>query len=276
MGFARRDFATSRPNPAVLRATIAAMRDRRREIDRRVAASRRRWRYIRRRTTVAAGVVIVVVVGLRQACAPDGGQGARWVATARAPEVAAYAQPGDAKPTHVLPNPDQNGTALVFLVDDDDADGQWMPVYLPVRPNGTTGWIRARDVTLTQTRYRITVDLSSRTLQVTHDGSVTLQTRVAVGTKDTPTPGGTYYITEVIAPPDPDTIYGPYVLGLSGYSTTLDSFEGRGQGVIGIHGTNDESALGTRVSAGCIRVHNDIITNMAKTIPLGTPVDLVP
>jgi lipoprotein-anchoring transpeptidase ErfK/SrfK len=231
----------------------------------------------RRRVVVAATFVLGLAI-LRIGCGSSDGSvfGARWVATATVPEVAAYAEPGDSKPTHRLANPDQNGGVLVFLVHGRNASGTWLPVYLPVRPNGTKGWIRARDVTLSQTRYEISVDLSAHTLRIAHDGSVTLQAKVGLGEEDTPTPGGTYYIKELIEPPNPHTLYGPYVFGLSGYSNTLSSFRGQGDGVIGIHGTNDETSIGENVSSGCIRLHNDIITNMAEYIPLGTPVDITP
>ena len=40
-----------------------------------------------------------------------------------------------------------------------------------------------------------------------------------------------------------------------------------------IHGTNDPSVLGTRVSLGCIRVHEDVVARLAL-LPLGTPVEV--
>ena len=53
----------------------------------------------------------------------------------------------------------------------------------------------------------------------------------------------------------------------------LDEFNG-GDGVIGIHGTNEPEAIGSDVSHGCIRVDNDTITQMAGMLPLGTPVHI--
>jgi hypothetical protein len=44
---------------------------------------------------------------------------------------------------------------------------------------------------------------------------------------------------------------------------------------VGIHGTNEPQGLGTDVSHGCIRIGNDAIVRLAKTLPLGTPVDVV-
>ena len=46
------------------------------------------------------------------------------------------------------------------------------------------------------------------------------------------------------------------------------------RGVIGIHGTNQPELLGGPASHGCIRVHNDTISEMAGFLPLGTPVSI--
>src|SRR5262249_53882711 len=102
-----------------------------------------------------------------------------------------------------------------------------------------------------------------------------IDTAIGVGTSDTPTPGGTYYLAELLQPPDPNGAYGPYAFGLNGFSDALTSFNG-GEGVIGIHGTNDPSSIGRDVSHGCIRVSNDVIVEMAGMLPLGTPVDIQP
>jgi lipoprotein-anchoring transpeptidase ErfK/SrfK len=93
----------------------------------------------------------------------------------------------------------------------------------------------------------------------------------------TPTPGGLYYIKELLKPPNPNTVYGPYAYGLSGFSDALESFEG-GDAVIGIHGTNDPSGLGKDVSHGCIRMPNDQIIKLVEEIklPLGVPVEIRP
>jgi len=60
---------------------------------------------------------------------------------------------------------------------------------------------------------------------------------------------------------------------LSGFSNQLTSFAG-GDGVIGIHGTNDPSTIGQTVSHGCIRMHNADIEKLVPVLPLGTPVEI--
>jgi len=144
-----------------------------------------------------------------------------------------------------------------------------------VRPNGTTAWIAAGTVTLSRNRFRIEVDVSDHRLVVWDSDQVVVDTPVGIGTGSTPTPIGSFYLIELLAPADPGGIYGPYAFGLSGYSETLASFNG-GEGVIGIHGTDDPTSIGRDSSHGCIRVPNETIAHMASILPLGTPVVIAP
>ncbi|MFV0259062.1 MAG: L,D-transpeptidase [Acidimicrobiales bacterium] len=190
------------------------------------------------------------------------------------PTVTARYEPRlDAPEVVTLDHPTSRGGPLVFrALGPPTADG-WIQVLLPVRPNGTTGWIPLDDAALTRNPYRITIDVANFALTVTRDDEVVLQTQVALGTGDTPTPIGDFYLTELLRPTDPTGIYGPYAYGLSGFSDTLDSFNG-GPGGIGIHGTNQPELLGTTVSHGCIRLRNDIIEQLTTFLPLGTPVSI--
>ncbi|HEX2192768.1 MAG TPA: L,D-transpeptidase [Acidimicrobiales bacterium] len=214
-------------------------------------------------TTVASGID---VTNIRP--------GYSVVANAKVPTVNVYANRGDTgTPRHRLSNPTEIGGPLVFLVERGDAE--WLQVNLPVRPNGSTGWIRASDVTLTEHNYRIVVELAAHRITVTQGNQVILAEPVALGESDTPTPGGKFYTKELLQPPNPNTVYGPYAYGLSGFSNALTSFAG-GEAIIGIHGNNDPSTLGKDVSAGCIRMSNSGITKLATTLPLGVPVEIRP
>ena len=193
------------------------------------------------------------------------------VAEAVIPEVAVYETPNAPKPRQTIAQPDDPPRPLVFLVKTEQSP--WLEVHLPVRPNGTTGWIREADVKLTQHDYRITVELNNHKITVTKGNAIVRQEPVAVGRDQTPTPGGLYYTKELLKAPNPNTVYGPYAYGLNGFSNVLNSFAGT-EAVIGIHGTNDNSVLGKDVSAGCIRMSNEGITRLAETLPLGVPVDI--
>jgi lipoprotein-anchoring transpeptidase ErfK/SrfK len=199
-----------------------------------------------------------------------------FVASANGESVAVYDAPDPAaEPAQSLDNPTENGGPLVFLVKDKDSTPGWLEVYLPVRPNGSTGWIQADGVDVAVDDYRVEVAIGAHRIRVFKGDDVVLDEPVGVGTNDTPTPGGVFYLKELLQPPDPTGPYGPYAYGLSGYSNVLSSFAG-GDGVIGIHGTNDPSSIGRDVSHGCIRMSNEGITRLAGLLPLGTPVAILP
>ncbi|WP_062206063.1 L,D-transpeptidase [Demequina salsinemoris] len=204
------------------------------------------------------------------------------ILTAHEPDIDVYDEPGGEvslvlRSADVLTAPDQ--TPLVMLVTESGegagaaGDAGWYEVYLPVRPNGSTGWVRASDVEVDTTRFWISVDLSEFTLTVHEGTDVVLTTQIGVGRDDRPTPGGVYYLKELLKVPNPAGAYGPYAYGLSGFQSTLETFNG-GDAVIGIHGTNDDTSFGRVVSSGCMRLPNAVITELAEEIgpPLGTPV----
>ncbi len=183
----------------------------------------------------------------------------------------------DAEVIAEFQHPTSMGGPLVFravdgTLDDPAGGGDWLEVLLPIQPNGTTGWIRADEVSLSNNPYRLEIDRATFTLRVYELSELWLQTTIAVGTGDTPTPVGEFYLKELLAPPDPNGPYGPYAFGLSGFSEVLESFGGADAAIIGLHGTNDPDALGTNVSSGCIRLDNAVIDQLAQTLPLGTPV----
>lgn len=152
--------------------------------------------------------------------------------------------------------------------------GEWVQVLLPVRPNGTLGWVKGVEVSRIAVTHRIVVDLSSNTMQIENEGAVVGTYPISTGTGGTPTPAGLFYVRELVVQARSDGPYGPFVFGLSGYSEVLNDFDG-GEGAIGIHGTNRPDAIGDSVSHGCIRMTNDAIIAVSKTLPLGTPVEVV-
>jgi lipoprotein-anchoring transpeptidase ErfK/SrfK len=172
-----------------------------------------------------------------------------------------------------LSSPDTSGARVVFVVR--NSSGDWLQVELPVRPNGSLGWISRRDVDLTQHSFRIVVELAAHMITVSRGSTIVDHEPVGIGTSDTPTPGGSYYTTSLIRPPDPNGFYGPYVYTLSGFSDVLRHFAG-GEGVIGIHGTSEPQLIGKSVSHGCIRMSNAGITKLAGLLPIGVPVDIRP
>jgi lipoprotein-anchoring transpeptidase ErfK/SrfK len=201
--------------------------------------------------------------------------------TARAtvPQLAVFDSPKATQPTMTLPNPwlvdptvPSSTVQQVFLVSKEQPG--WVQVYLPVRPNGTTGWVHAAEVSVIPNPYHIRIELGTHHITVSKDTAVLYEGTVAVGAPDTPTPTGLYYLRVLVKALDPTTVYGPYAYGLSSHSDVLETFNG-GDGEIGIHGNNDSSVLGSNVTHGCVRMDNDAITALTKQLPLGTRVDIV-
>jgi hypothetical protein len=200
------------------------------------------------------------------------------------PELDVYDAPGATAPSQTLPSPklindDPNAPVpLVLLAKSTptDDDCAWIEAYLPVRPNGATGWVKREDVKVSRHDYRMVVNLDEFNLTAYKGDDVVLDAPIAVARDNTPTPGGLYYTTELIAPPDPDSVYGVYAYGLSGFSEVLESFNG-GPGQLGIHGTNEPDKIGTKVSSGCIRLTNEDITVLVEDVglPLGVPVEIL-
>jgi hypothetical protein len=200
--------------------------------------------------------------------------GISFTAWARDAEIDVYAGEDDAVATWTFANPLASGGPLVFLIPDLTGNPR-QRVLLPVRPNGTYGWVDTADVDLEYHNYSILVELSEFRLTLFDHGEPTFSTLVGVARENAPTPDGIYYTTELLEPVVPSTIYGAYAYGLSGYSETLEEFAG-GPGQLGLHGTNDPSSLGTQVSSGCIRMHDDEITHLVEDIglPVGVPVEV--
>ena len=188
----------------------------------------------------------------------------------RVRSLAVYRIPRARKPVVRLSRFDATGTRRVLLVRE-TRPPNWVHVYLPLRPNGSNGWIPASAVKLLWNPWRIVVRLRTHRLYVWHGKHLFLRTKVVVGKPSTPTPVGTYYVVNLLRPPDPTGDYGPYTYDLSAHSNVLKTFAG-GDGHVAIHGTNAPWLLGQSASHGCIRVSNPVIRKLAKVLPLGTPV----
>jgi hypothetical protein len=184
-------------------------------------------------------------------------------------DLAIHADRGDADVVQTLPATTEFGSARALMVT--AADDEWLEVLLPIRPNGTHGWVRRADVEVRQVTLELRIDLEARTLKLLDAGAEVLSTPVAIGSEEAPTPTGRFSVTDKLVTGKDSGAYGPFALGLSGHSDVLTEFAG-GDGQIGIHGTNAPESIGQAVSHGCIRVPNDIITRLNDILPLGTPV----
>ena len=146
----------------------------------------------------------------------------------------------------------------------------WVLVGLAVLPNGTTAWVRRADLGGYGTvSTRLEVDVRRLSATLFRDGHAIFRTPVAVGAPSTPTPRGAFYVrnklTRYRSP-----AYGPVAFGTSARSPTATDWPAGG--FVGIHGTDRPELVPGRVSHGCIRMRNDAILELARRMPVGTPV----
>lgn len=198
--------------------------------------------------------------------------GERHLAARAHGDLDVYFFPDQADPFLTLPSTTILGTPTVLSVVGEPHDG-WVEVMLPVRPNGTTGWVRADRVWLYVVDGQIVVDLSDKRLWYYVDGVEVLSTEIGVGSRHNQTPIGEFFVTDNVTLANPNSPWGPHALGLSARSETIVSYNG-GDGIIGIHGTNNPGSIGGNISLGCIRLPNDMITILHEMVPLGTRVQV--
>jgi L,D-transpeptidase catalytic domain len=194
------------------------------------------------------------------------------VATPRRRVIRIYGAPRAKRALFQLRNPSQRGVPRVFLVR--SAHRGWLRVFLPGRPNGSSGWIRRSSVRLRRNPYQLWVDLRAHRIDLWRRHRKILSQPIGIGRAATPTPGGRYFIVTLLQTPDPHGVFGPFAFVLSAHSRVFTTFMG-GHGEIGIHGTNTPWGLGHDVSHGCIRMSNRAIRRLARILPLGTPVTIV-
>ncbi|MCA1054010.1 L,D-transpeptidase family protein [Rossellomorea aquimaris] len=109
--------------------------------------------------------------------------------------------------------------------------------------------------------YQIDISVNSRTLKLLRNGMLQKQFPIAVGKMVSATPFGNFII--INKAPNPGGPFGTMWMSLSKQH-------------YGIHGTNNPSSIGKAVSKGCIRMYNRDVEELARTIPIGTPVYIHP
>lgn len=252
----------------------------------------------------AAAVVLAVIAGL--VIAWQGGGPATSQATPKSGPSAAFAEASPGQHATARSLPALQGTTQLATVTGSSpryaapgvrASGQvpdtwwgvqsvlpvvavrpgWVEVRLAQRPNGSEAWIRASDVRLGSTPYRIVINLKTTRLALYYHDRPVFSAPAGVGTVSDPTPTGHYFVAFTEPPPEPNPGYGPFILVTSAHSPQISDWAGSGDAVIGIHGPlGDDSLIGTtgaRISHGCIRLHLSTLLKL-RDVPPGTPIDI--
>jgi hypothetical protein len=95
---------------------------------------------------------------------------------------------------------------------------------------------------------------------------------VATGLKPAFTPEGTFHIIRKVVDPSWKNVPGGIPQNPLGHRWMgLDALGTKGN-IYGIHGTNNESSIGKRISNGCVRMHNKEVEALFDKVKLNTPV----
>jgi lipoprotein-anchoring transpeptidase ErfK/SrfK len=181
--------------------------------------------------------------------------------------VAMHARPGGKLLFRVLPKT-VYGRRLILSVT--DRRGTWAAVPTFLVPNGRRAWVRVsrRTFVVRRTRWRLTADLSSRTVNVIHGALRVRRLRVTIGGRSTPTPPGTYAITDKLKGRAFGSSFGCCILALSGHQPKV--LTGSVDGRLAIHGTDRPDLVGARASEGCLRARDRDVRWLMRTVPVGT------
>jgi lipoprotein-anchoring transpeptidase ErfK/SrfK len=152
-------------------------------------------------------------------------------------------------------------------------DDRWLRVIVSDLPNGKRGWIDARDTESGVVDYAMRVDLSSRRIDVVRNGRVVRRMRTGVGEAGTPTPHGTFGVTDKVPFSDPGSVYGCCALALTAHQPHPGA-DWTGGDRIAIHATPVSSSIGRPVTHGCMRVPAQDARWLMSRIPLGTQVSI--
>lgn len=109
-------------------------------------------------------------------------------------------------------------------------------------------------------RARVLINLAQRRLYLYLDDVLQSSYPVAIGKPSTPTPTGTYAVTEKAM--NPGGVFG---------TRWIRFFED-----YGIHGTNNPASIGQAVSNGCVRMFNDDVNFIYAVVTIGTEVRIIP
>lgn len=151
--------------------------------------------------------------------------------------------------------------------------GRWLAVTEPGVGNNRIVWVDARagGLRYARTPLELDVDLSTRTLVVRRNGAVARRLSIGVGRTGSPTPTGTFAVTDKLHGAAYSAAYGCCILALSATQPNLPAGWAGGNR-IAIHGTLSASDFGRAVSAGCMHARDADLRYLMRTVPLGTPV----
>jgi lipoprotein-anchoring transpeptidase ErfK/SrfK len=155
--------------------------------------------------------------------------------------------------------------------------GRWLAVTDAAVGNNRLVWVDAKSGGLRyeRTGFELDVHLSTRTLVVRRNGAALRRFSIGVGRDGSPTPTGTFAVTDKLNGNAYNAAYGCCILSLSATQPNLPA-GWTGGNRVAIHGTLSSSDFGRAVSAGCVHARDTDLRYLMRTVPLGTPVVIRP
>jgi len=150
--------------------------------------------------------------------------------------------------------------------------GHWLRVIATELPNGQRAWVPLAAVRVMANPWRVTADVSSRTVSVYRRDRLMRRFDVAVGGPSTPTPTGRFAVTDKIRL-DSHPAYGCCALALSGHQTRIAPGWSGGDR-LAIHGTQLVGTIGSAASHGCLRARDEDARFLIRRVWLGTVVTI--
>lgn len=151
--------------------------------------------------------------------------------------------------------------------------GRWAQVTAEALPNGHYGWAEfGRDVSVQPVAWTLRASLSRRALYVLRGGRLVRTIPVGIGAPGSPTPTGRFAVAEKVTGPF-GPAYGCCILALTARQPNLPSgWNTRITYYVAIHAG---SGQGSAVSAGCLHATEADVRYLMRTVPLGTPVQIL-
>jgi L,D-transpeptidase-like protein len=151
--------------------------------------------------------------------------------------------------------------------------GRWVEVTAEALPNGRFGWVEfGRDVAVQPVQWTLRASLSRRRLSVLRDGRLVRTIPVAIGAPSSPTPVGRFAVAEKVTGPF-GPAYGCCILALTARQPRLPA--GWNRSITYYVAIHAGSGQGAAVSAGCLHATEVDVRYLMRTVPLGTPVQIL-
>jgi hypothetical protein len=205
------------------------------------------------------------------AAAPPNGATMALTARPLHGSVVLRARPGGKPLVRVGPRGAIGGSPLVLGVV--GVRGSWVEVTAEALPNGHYGWVRfGRDVAVHPIQWTLRASLSRRELYVQRDHRVVRTIRVGIGAPSSPTPVGRFAVAEKLTGPFGPAL-GSRILVLTARQPQLPL--GWNRSITYYAAIHAGSGRGAAVSAGCLHATEADVQYLMRTVPLGTPVQIV-